>query len=220
MPQPTELTVKQMTQLLGGGSLNYGQVGDNGLPPEISVKDAYKYFANPSMGNLPPSPQTASPASPGALEIPVQTKLGLGRKPAQLPIAGTITQGYGVPQAVKAAGEKIHGGIDIAASLGTPVPEVAGGTVINVENNQGGYGRSVVIQGNDGVVRRYSHLSAANVQKGQQVKAKDIIGTVGTSGASTGPHLDYREYSPNSGGQGGGDDTLKQSLLNKLGKGK
>ena len=119
---------------------------------------------------------------------------GRAINPEILPIQGKVTQAFGVPQSVAAAGEKIHGGVDIAAALGTPVPEVTGGVVLQVNDyGKSGYGKSVVIKGTDGRIRRYSHLSQFGVKQGQRVNKGDIIGLVGSTGASTGSHLDYRE---------------------------
>lgn len=112
-----------------------------------------------------------------------------------LPIQGRVTQGFGVPQAVRAAGEKTHAGIDIAVPSGTPIPAGIDGVVLDVQDyGTKGYGKTVVVKGADGVIRRYSHLSTFGIKPGQRVKKADVIGLSGSSGASTGPHLDYRTY--------------------------
>ena len=83
-----------------------------------------------------------------------------------------------------------HSGVDFRANRGTPVHATAGGTVIMGRRNAG-YGRMVEISHANGMTTRYAHLSRINVRKGQKVQAGDIIGRVGSTGRSTGPHLHY-----------------------------
>lgn len=84
---------------------------------------------------------------------------------------------------------KMHTGIDFAAPSGTPVYAPADGTVI-FRGWKGGYGRAVMLQHRNGVVTLYGHLSAF-APSAATVNAGQIIGYVGTSGRSTGPHLHY-----------------------------
>lgn len=86
---------------------------------------------------------------------------------------------------------KFHSGVDIAAPVGTPVLATADGQVIQV-GTEGGYGLSVTLSHADGSESKYSHLSKAQASMGQRVRAGQTIGAVGSSGHSTGPHLDYR----------------------------
>jgi murein DD-endopeptidase MepM/ murein hydrolase activator NlpD len=86
-----------------------------------------------------------------------------------------------------------HLGIDYAAPIGTPVWTVADGTVIFVGWN-GGYGRYIKIKHAQGIATSYGHLSryAKGIKKGVKVKQGQTIGYVGSTGLSTGPHLDFR----------------------------
>ncbi len=86
-----------------------------------------------------------------------------------------------------------HLGIDYAAPIGTPVWAVADGTVDSAEWVEG-YGKQVVIRHPNGYVSYYSHLSryGPGIKEGNQVEQKQVIGYVGSTGLSTGPHLDYR----------------------------
>lgn len=85
-----------------------------------------------------------------------------------------------------------HPGIDIAASMGTPVRAVAAGTVIwaGWKDNGGGY--VVVIRHPDGMRSTYNHNSEIGVAVGAQVTRGQTIARVGSTGWSTGPHLDVR----------------------------
>jgi murein DD-endopeptidase MepM/ murein hydrolase activator NlpD len=86
-----------------------------------------------------------------------------------------------------------HFGVDYAAPIGTPVWAVADGTVLSV-GWAGGFGKQVVLRHMNGYKTYYGHLSryGLGIKKGQRVKQKQIIAYVGTTGLSTGPHLDYR----------------------------
>jgi murein DD-endopeptidase MepM/ murein hydrolase activator NlpD len=88
-----------------------------------------------------------------------------------------------------------HYGVDYAAPLGTPVHAIGDGRVISA-TNEGGSGRMVKIQHNSVYATGYMHLSrfGEGIRAGAFVKQNDIIGYVGSSGLSTGPHLDFRFY--------------------------
>ena len=87
---------------------------------------------------------------------------------------------------------RAHHGVDYAAPTGTPIWSVADGVVSSAERN-GGYGNMVVIRHPNGYSTAYAHLSrfARGIRKGQRVSQKDVIGYVGTTGLSTGPHLHF-----------------------------
>jgi len=86
-----------------------------------------------------------------------------------------------------------HLGVDLAAPIGTPVMATADGTVSYV-GFKGGFGRQIIISHPGGYKTYYGHLSrfSNGLQRGSAVTQKEIIGYVGSSGISTGPHLDYR----------------------------
>jgi len=84
-----------------------------------------------------------------------------------------------------------HNGIDFRASTGTPVYAVSSGVVFNARNEARGYGLVVRIRHDNGNVSLYAHLSSMNVRNGERVKQGDVIGLVGSTGASTGPHLHF-----------------------------
>jgi murein DD-endopeptidase MepM/ murein hydrolase activator NlpD len=84
-----------------------------------------------------------------------------------------------------------HDGIDLAADTGEPVYAAADGKVVSAGDDGGGYGNMVRIRHADGTSTIYGHLSRFGVKKGQQVKAGQRIGAVGSTGHSTGPHLHF-----------------------------
>ena len=87
---------------------------------------------------------------------------------------------------------KQHKGVDFAAATGTPIRAAADG-VIDFAGTQGGYGNMVVIKHWDNYSTAYGHMSrfAQGIHRGTKVKQSDVIGYVGTTGWSTGPHLHY-----------------------------
>ena len=89
--------------------------------------------------------------------------------------------------------EKQHNGIDLAAEKGTPVMATAAGIVVKVEYKKPGkgYGRKIVIQHNETYATLYAQLSEFKVTEGEKVSKGQVIGLVGSSGVSTGPHLHY-----------------------------
>jgi murein DD-endopeptidase MepM/ murein hydrolase activator NlpD len=86
-----------------------------------------------------------------------------------------------------------HTGVDYAAPYGTPVKAICNGKVV-FAGWRNGYGSTIQVRHHDGYLSQYAHLSryAKGITKGRQVKRGDIIGYVGSSGMSTGPHLDLR----------------------------
>lgn len=88
---------------------------------------------------------------------------------------------------------KAHKGIDLAASTGTPVEAVGDGVVIFAGTN-GGYGKFIKINHGQGFITGYAHLSKIYIKNGARVNQGQLIGAVGTTGASTGPHLHYEMY--------------------------
>jgi murein DD-endopeptidase MepM/ murein hydrolase activator NlpD len=85
---------------------------------------------------------------------------------------------------------RMHNGIDFTAPTGTPIRASLDGTVL-IAGPQGGYGNTVVIDHGNGVGTLYAHMSAITVAEGDVVRTGDVIGAVGSTGQSTGPHLHW-----------------------------
>ncbi len=86
---------------------------------------------------------------------------------------------------------KHHDGIDFTAHTGTPIHATGNGVVVKAENSNGGYGNEIEIDHGFSYKSKYAHLSKILVTVGQKVKRGQIIGLVGNTGKSTGPHLHY-----------------------------
>jgi murein DD-endopeptidase MepM/ murein hydrolase activator NlpD len=89
---------------------------------------------------------------------------------------------------------KLHAGLDFAAPLGTPIYATANGTVAVAGNTGNGYGNHVVINHGYGYETLYGHMSRIKVRPGQPVKRGEVIGWVGSTGKSTGPHCHYEVH--------------------------
>jgi murein DD-endopeptidase MepM/ murein hydrolase activator NlpD len=112
-----------------------------------------------------------------------------------LPIANpsvghSISSSFGVRQDPLLGMPAMHSGLDFRARAGSPARVTAPGTVVKAGWN-GGYGRMVEVQHANGFSTRYAHLSKIVVKEGQKLVVGDIVGKVGSSGRSTGPHLHY-----------------------------
>ena len=101
-----------------------------------------------------------------------------------MPTQGIFTSGFGYRWGV------LHGGIDLANSIGTPIYAVADGVVIDA-GPTAGFGMWVKLRHADGTVTLYGHVNTTTVRIGQRVMAGDQIATMGNRGNSTGPHLHF-----------------------------
>jgi murein DD-endopeptidase MepM/ murein hydrolase activator NlpD len=97
--------------------------------------------------------------------------------------------GYRIHPIYKTA--KMHTGIDFAAPTGTPIYSTGNGVVSQTEFNGRGYGNNVVINHGYGYQTLYGHMTKFVVRPGQKVQRGDLIGYVGSTGSSTGPHCHY-----------------------------
>ncbi len=156
----------------------------NDLPANGEIKSGQEIIV--PGGQIAPAPRpkpvtvaTAPSILQGRAEISAQTK---GRFTHPLPGMRVKTQTLHPTNAV-----------DLAAPLGTKIYAVNAGKVTKVLANGwgGGYGKHVVITHPDGLITLYAHLSRLDVGKGQQVKKGQLIGRVGSTGRSTGPHLHF-----------------------------
>jgi len=108
-----------------------------------------------------------------------------------VPTDGKISSRYGTRNDPVSRGKKFHAGIDIAAKKGTPVYASSDGEVKTSATNKGGYGNLIVIDHGSTITTWYGHLNERLVKEKQNVKKGDLIGKVGSTGRSTGPHLHF-----------------------------
>jgi len=90
-----------------------------------------------------------------------------------------------------------HDGIDFSAKIGTEVLSTANGVVTKVKYSKRGYGNEVIVSHGQDYSTRYAHLDSIHVNEGDRIVVKTSIGTVGSTGLSTGPHLHYEVLKAN-----------------------
>jgi murein DD-endopeptidase MepM/ murein hydrolase activator NlpD len=108
------------------------------------------------------------------------------------PAKGKLTSRYGQPRILNGTDGGIHWGVDIAAAVGTAVWAPACGKVVFVEKDVPLSGHTVIIDHGHGLTSTFLHLNSFRVKVGDEVKQRQLIGTVGMTGRTNGPHLDWR----------------------------
>jgi len=114
----------------------------------------------------------------------------LWRSPFRRPVEGPVTSGYGVRSIYNGVPRGYHLGVDFRASAGTPVRAAHRGLVTLAEELPLS-GKTVVLDHGAGIFTTYQHLSAITVRPGRRVNRGDVVGRVGSTGLSTGPHLHW-----------------------------
>ncbi len=154
----------------------------------VSVGRAVDLAGNPSSaqrerfaGNSP----TASFSSQPVLLIEAS------RLPLVMPLDDMrLTSGFGPRRAPMLGASRHHEGIDVGAPAGTPIV-ATGNARVTSAGRSGGYGLMVVLDHGGGLETRYAHMSRMAVSRGDEVSEGQVIGFVGSTGISTGPHLHY-----------------------------
>jgi murein DD-endopeptidase MepM/ murein hydrolase activator NlpD len=108
-----------------------------------------------------------------------------------------MASGYGYRIDPFTKKRRFHYGMDFTAKRGVPIYATGNGIIKRADNRSSGYGNHIRIDHGFGYVSLYAHLSKYNVRRGQKVKRGDIIGYVGNSGRSVGPHLHYEIFKDN-----------------------
>jgi murein DD-endopeptidase MepM/ murein hydrolase activator NlpD len=112
------------------------------------------------------------------------TSLGTSSQGFIWPLNGPVTSGYGYRWG------RLHAGIDISGYTGQPIVSAKAGVVIEA-GSMGGYGNATIIDHGGGIATLYGHQTSISVGAGERVSQGEVIGTVGSTGYSTGPHLHF-----------------------------
>ena len=177
---PARITVSRAADFVGtpvyytqarmGGAAGVVTISSRRLPPGAVFSVALR-------------PRIALPRLAGAAT--------LGGMPSLLPVAArAMTSGFGLRQHPILGTLRLHSGLDLAAAYGAPIVATSDG-VVGAAAWNGGYGLFVALEHGGGIETRYGHMSRLNVAAGQAVRKGDVIGYVGSTGRSTGPHLHY-----------------------------
>lgn len=115
----------------------------------------------------------------------------LNSLPLGKPYNGTVTSKFGYRRnPFTGAGRELHGGTDFRGAIGDSI-QATGNGLVSFAGTYGGYGRCVIIEHGDNFQTLYAHLQKVIVEEGQQVQSGQVIGLLGNTGRSTGPHLHY-----------------------------
>lgn len=133
---------------------------------------------------------SAGPSAGGRLTAVDSEPQGGTEPEVPLPLESKLTSRFGWRQDPLGGGMRFHLGVDIKAAYGREVPAASGGRVA-FAGEQDGYGLTVVLEHGGGLSTRYAHLSSLSVGKGDEVEAGTVVGRVGQTGRSTGPHLHF-----------------------------
>ena len=124
---------------------------------------------------------------------------GTGERKAgmQMPVNGRLTSSFGLRRHPLLGFSRMHKGIDLAAPYGAPIVAAADGRVV-FAGWHGGHGKFVKLDNGGGIATGYGHMSRFAVSPGTRVRQGEVIGYVGSTGLSTGPHLHYELYRNNA----------------------
>ena len=178
----------------------------NGLASPAEVTAGRALYLPPtavSASKTAPAPEAGPPQGGRRAELLARQKAALARAPTLLETFEPTPQGYAWPlqgarisslfgyRNLSVLGNTFHVGLDLAAPPGTPVGAAKGGVVTRAGPAGRVYGNAVYLDHGDGSSTRYAHLSQVFVRPGARVQQGDPVGSVGSTGASTGPHLHF-----------------------------
>lgn len=175
----TTATTADMTQPLREGQPEVVDTGDARFKSLFSSWTQIER-TSPTLGTGEETVAYSSPIQQRAVSVP-----------SRMPLEGaSLTSGFGMRTHPVLGGRRQHAGIDLAAPTGTPVYATADG-VVGRADWYSSYGLYISINHGASMETRYAHLSRLAVAAGDNVKKGDLIGYVGSTGRSTGPHLHY-----------------------------
>jgi len=180
------------TELPGESEGGMGGFGDEDPTSSPSVYDEVKNSLQQMAGDL-----TALEEKGQVLErFYEEHSLMLASTPSIWPARGYLSSSYGLRKDPFTGDREFHFGIDVSTPVGRPVVAPADGVVLYA-SKRGSYGNVIVIDHKFGMMTRYAHLSSFNVRAGQRVKRGEVVGLVGSTGRSNGPHLHYEVWVSN-----------------------
>ena len=169
------------------------EAGSAGVGGAIALESQAPVLAPRALAAIDESLTTLTRRSAQLEEFYRDQTLVLASTPSIWPVRGYLSAGFGNRLDPFTGQRDFHPGIDVSTPIGTRIFAPADGVVLSAAV-QGGYGNSLIMDHGYGVVTRYGHLDAYAVRPGQRVRRGDLIGFVGNSGRSTGPHLHYEVW--------------------------
>ncbi|HPR44786.1 MAG TPA: M23 family metallopeptidase [Ottowia sp.] len=184
-----KLTALRKSERMVGDVAEYLKARGINVKP-VSV-ERRKGVPNPAAGGVAPSASRPVPYT-GSFASDTENLLqALQNTPIGVPHDGALSSPFGVrSNPFTGRGAEMHGGLDFKGDIGEAVHATARGKVV-FAGRQGGYGNLVQVAHAHGYVTAYAHLSRIDVKPGQLLEAGDVVGALGSTGRSTGPHLHY-----------------------------
>lgn len=182
---------RKKPQMLGMG----GPISDDGFLQTRLDGDRRLFIhnMNKNMEKLMTDAASQEASFNSLLEYFKEQKSILAAKPSLWPVKGWVSSGFGYRKSPFTGGREFHRGIDIATRMGKEICAPSDGIVSEV-SRRADEGLMVMINHGYGIVTAYAHLSKTKVKEGSVVQRGDVIGHVGNSGRSTGPHLHYAVF--------------------------
>lgn len=173
--------------------LSLGGSNNNALKSDYQLEKVHKgliHQMHKSLENLETEIAVTSISQTELSDFLKEQKSILACTPSIKPAQGWFSSGFGYRISPFTNRREFHKGLDIASRIGTPVIAPADGLVVFV-GKEGNFGKMISVNHGYNLTTRYGHLHKYRVKKGQYVKRGQIIGEVGVSGRTTGPHLHY-----------------------------
>lgn len=169
------------------------EAGSAGVGGAVGMESQAPVLAPRALAAIDESLTTLTRRSAQLEEFYRDQTLVLASTPSIWPVRGYLSAGFGNRKDPFTGQRDFHSGIDISTPIGTRIFAPADGVILSA-TIQGAYGNSITVDHGYGVVTRYGHLDAYAVRAGQRVRRGDLIGFVGNTGRSTGPHLHYEVW--------------------------
>jgi murein DD-endopeptidase MepM/ murein hydrolase activator NlpD len=178
--QPNTIIIPSDSMYLGESKVEYGEIGLKKQVKEVTYENN-KLIKTKVVSEEVIKEQVSKKIYRGT-KNPYDYGVAFLSSPTR---GGYMTSGYGERW------NSFHKGIDIAGNTGDDALVAMDGEVIYAQYNDGGYGNLIIVKHEDNMVTYYGHLSDFYVKVGDKVKKGDIIGAIGSTGFSTGPHLHF-----------------------------
>lgn len=179
LPRVAAITFSRVVDLDGNAPVRFARSSGSGAGASFALATRGRPF-DPVQLLTPAAP----PPSLGIVATGMFRPIGAPLRSA------VLTSGFGMRMHPLLGYARAHAGMDLAAPYGSPIYATSDG-MVGAANWRGGYGLTVALEHGGGVETRYAHMSRVAVVPGQQVRAGQVIGYVGSTGLSTGPHLHY-----------------------------
>ena len=178
----------ELTDVGNAGASPSEELGRNALPLHRQALAARRMYA--FLRKLSDDVRLEEVVQQELLRVLRENRDSIASMPTVWPVEGFISSPFGVRSSNYSGRGEFHKGIDIRARPGTPIIAPAKGTV-TFAGGDGAYGLSVELQHTRTITTKYGHMQRIIVREGQQVKRGELVGFVGSTGRSTGPHLHY-----------------------------